>query len=422
MNPEILALIPARGGSKSIPRKNIRPFGGHPLIAYSIAAGLQAQAITRVIVSTDDEEIATIARQYGAEILFLRPAEFAQDTTADLPVFEHALGWLAENENYRPEIVVQLRPTSPIRPRDCVDNAIRLLLEHPEADSVRGVVPSGQNPYKMWRLNPDGCMTPLLTVTGLPESYNAPRQALPPTYWQTGHIDVIRVATIFEKKSLSGDAILPLIIDPKYTIDIDTLNDWAQAEWLIAQGDLPMVIPGRSKRPLPHKITLVVFDFDGVMTDNHAWVDQDGREAVMVSRADGMGISLLKKAGIPAIVLSTETNPVVATRCQKLKIPVVQGLVDKTSALREWLHQHHLDPAGVIYLGNDINDLPCFPLVSCAVAVADAHPEVLTRADLVLSHNGGQGAVRELCELLLKNSGVISTTAEESYRRAYSIE
>src|SRR5512136_1890381 len=296
--PEVLALIPARGGSKSIPRKNIRSFAGHPLTAYSIAAGLQAETVTRVIVSTDDEQIAAVARQYGAETPFLRPAELAQDNTTDLPVFEHALGWLAEHENYRPEVVVQLRPTSPIRPPDCVDGAVRLLLTHPEADSVRGVVPSGQNPHKMWRISADGRMTPLLTVEGLAEPYNAPRQSLPPTYWQTGHIDAIRVATIYDQKSLSGNIILPLIIDPQYTIDIDTLNDWRRAEWLIAQGDLPMVTPGKTKRPVPKRVTLVVFDFDGVMTDNHAWVDQDGREAVMVNRGDGMGISLLRKAGI----------------------------------------------------------------------------------------------------------------------------
>jgi YrbI family 3-deoxy-D-manno-octulosonate 8-phosphate phosphatase len=426
--PEILALIPARGGSKSIPRKNILPFAGHPLIAYSIAAGLQAQTVTRVIVSTDDEEIAAVAREYGAETPFLRPAEFAQDNTTDLPVFEHALGWLAEHENYRPEVVVQLRPTSPIRPPDCVDGAVRLLLEHPEADSVRGVVPSGQNPHKMWRIGPDGRMRPLLTVDGLAEPYNAPRQALPPTYWQTGHIDAIRTAISTAQKTLSGEVILPLIIDPQYTIDIDTLNDWRRAEWLIAQGNLPMVTPGSSNgaprrpRTMPQKVSLVVFDFDGVMTDNHAWVDQDGREAVMVNRGDGMGIGLLRKAGIPAVVLSTETNPVVTARCKKLQLPVVQGLHDKTSTLRAWLETHAVDPAGTIYVGNDINDLPCFPLVSFAVAVADSHPEVLAQADLVLACKGGQGAVRELCELVLRNNGAISTTAEETYRKVYSIK
>jgi CMP-N-acetylneuraminic acid synthetase len=113
---EVLALIPARGGSKGIPRKNIRDFSGYPLIAWSIAAAKQSELVTRVIVSTDDEEIAAVARAWGAETPFLRPAEFAEDKTTDLPVFVHALAWLAENENYRPDVVVQLRPTSPIRP------------------------------------------------------------------------------------------------------------------------------------------------------------------------------------------------------------------------------------------------------------------------------------------------------------------
>src|SRR5512140_2890543 len=107
--PEVLAIIPARGGSKGIPRKNIRNFSGFPLIAWSIAAAKQSESVTRIIVSTDDEEIAAVARECGAETPFLRPAEFAQDQSTDLPLFEHALKWLADNESYRPDVVVQLR-------------------------------------------------------------------------------------------------------------------------------------------------------------------------------------------------------------------------------------------------------------------------------------------------------------------------
>ncbi len=246
---EILALIPARGGSKSIPHKNIRPLAGYPLITYSIAAAKQSNLVTRTIVSTDDDEIAHIAREYGAETPFMRPAEFAQDHTTDFPVFTHALGWLKENEEYQPEVVVQLRPTSPIRPPGCVDQAVQVLLDHPEADSVRGVIPSGQNPYKMWQMSQSGHMTPLLSLPGVAEPFNAPRQALPQTYWQTGHVDAIRTSTIIDKSSLSGDVIYPLQIDPRYAVDIDTLRDWQRAEWLIAQGDLPMVYPGPPQTP-----------------------------------------------------------------------------------------------------------------------------------------------------------------------------
>ena len=158
-----------------------------------------------------DEEIAAMAREWGAETPFLRPAEFSQDKTTDLPVFEHALKWLAENESYGPDVVIQLRPTSPIRPRNCVDAAVRILLEHNDADSVRGIVPSGQNPHKMWRLlaGEHGPMKNLLDVEGIDEPYNAPRQILPPIYWQTGHVDAIRSRTILEGGSMSGGVIYP---------------------------------------------------------------------------------------------------------------------------------------------------------------------------------------------------------------------
>jgi CMP-N-acetylneuraminic acid synthetase len=256
VKPEVLALIPARGGSKGIPRKNIRPFAGYPLISYSIAAALKAKTVTRVIVSTDDEEISEVARRYQAEVPFLRPAEIAEDNTTDFPVFQHALDWLEKNEGYHPEIVVQLRPTSPIRPPDCVDQAVSLLIDHQEADSVRGVVLSGQDPHKMWRINQQGKLVQLLDVPDIKEPYNAPRQSLPKTYWQTGHIDAFRTSTIFGKYSLSGDVILPLLLDSCYTVDIDTLDDWQRAELLVTQrrvvGGFEMVSPDPGQDRFPN--------------------------------------------------------------------------------------------------------------------------------------------------------------------------
>ena len=401
--PEVLAIIPARGGSKGIPRKNIRSFAGYPLVAYSIAAALQARMVTRTLLSTDNEEIANIAHQYGAETPFLRPAELAQDNTTDLPVFQHALNWLAEAEDYHPDVFVQLRPTSPIRPRDCVDNAVRILLEHPEADCVRGVVPAGQNPHKMWRINEqDGRMSPLLTAPGISEPYNAPRQILPPVYWQTGHIDAIRTTTILQKGSMTGDAIYPLILDPRYTVDLDTLNDWSKAEWLVSVTGLDMVIPGKPRRSMPDKIDLLILDFDGVLTDNRVWTDQDGRETVASYRGDSMGLYLLRQAKIEAVVISKEINPVVSARCKKMGIPSLQDIEDKAAALKNLLTERKIDPSHTVYLGNDVNDLPCFPMAGWAVAVADAHPDVIRQADFVLTKNGGHGAVRELCNLVLK--------------------
>jgi YrbI family 3-deoxy-D-manno-octulosonate 8-phosphate phosphatase len=401
---QVLALIPARGGSKGIPRKNIRPFAGYPLIAWSIAAAQQASCVTRIIVSTDDPEIAAVAREHGAETPFLRPAELAQDHTTDLPVFEHALEWLEAMEGYKPEILVQLRPTSPIRPKDCVDSAVKILVEHADADCVRGVVPAGQNPHKMWRFAGDGGpMKPLLQVEGIPEPYNAPRQILPPVYWQTGHIDAIRAATIEQKKSLTGDVIYPLVIDPRYTVDIDNLSDWVKYEALAVSG-LEMVFPGAMKRPMPEKIELIICDFDGVITDNRVWVDQDGRETVAAYRSDSMRVKELRARGIEVMILSSERNPVVAARAKKMGVEAIHdvGLHEKGRVMREVLEQKNVKAENVIYIGNDVNDLPCFEVAGWSVAVADAYPEVIHAADFVLSKPGGHGALRELCDLILK--------------------
>ena len=368
---------------------------------------MQAKTVTRVIVSTDDREIADVARQCGAEAPFLRPAEFAQDNSTDLPLFQHALRWLDEHEGYKPEVVVQLRPTSPLRPRDCVDRAVNSLLAHPDADSVRGVVAAGQNPHKMWVLSgEDAPMKNLLSVPGLAEPYNAPRQSLPPIYWQTGHIDAIRRETILQKGSMSGERIYPLVIDTRYTVDIDNLNDWARYEAMVYAGSLDIVSPGRVRRPRPEKVKLIVSDFDGVFTDNRVWTDQHGKESVAGSRSDGLRIRELREQGIEVLILSSEENPVVVARAKKLGIEAVQetDTRKKGEALKNLLARKGVEPSHVIFMGNDVNDLPCFEIAGWSVAVADAYPEVLRAADHVLQSAGGHGAPRELFDLVLNKS------------------
>lgn len=225
---EVLAIVPARAGSKGLPGKNVLPFLGRPLVAWSVEAGLQARLVDRVIVTTDGEAIAEAARAAGAEVPFVRPAELAGDLVRDLPVFEHALAWLLEHEGYVPDVVVQLRPTSPIRPRGLVDDAIERLLARPDADSLRAVCPVLHPPYKMWRIE-DDTLQPLLD-SGVPEQHDAPRQALPVTYLQSGLLDVIRTRTITELHSMSGSRIVPLVLDPVLDADID---DQRSLEWAI---------------------------------------------------------------------------------------------------------------------------------------------------------------------------------------------
>lgn len=400
-------MVQARGGSKGLPRKNVRLLDGHPLVAYSVASGRAARSVSRLIVSTDDEEIAEIARQYGAEAPFMRPRNLAEDDTPDFPVFEHALAWLAEHEDYRPEIVVQLRPTTPFRPRGMIDQAVDILLADAEADCVRGVTEPKQTPYKMWRPGPHGTLLPLME-TGFAEPYNMPRQLLPQAWWQTGHIDAIRTRTIVEGGSLTGKRVRPILIDNKYCVDIDTLADFDLAERACAQKQLDIDVPqpiggGGPVRAWPPQIALLVFDFDGVFTDNRVMVFDDGREAVLCNRGDGMGLSLLRKAGLPMVVLSTEENTVVAARCHKLELEYYQGLADKRTALVQLAAERNIPLEQVVYVGNDINDLACMNAVGFSIAVADAHAMVLSQADLVLANPGGQGAVREVCDSLLQH-------------------
>ena len=238
---EVLALIPARGGSKALPRKNVRLLAGKPLIAHSIGHALAAETVTRTIVSTDDEEIAEAARAAGAEVPFMRPAELAQDDSRDLGVFQHALLWLHENEGYSPELVVHLRPTHPVRRVERIDEAVWALAADPSADSLRSVSAPEQTPYKMWRVA-GGYLEPLLEVEGLPDAHSRPRQLLPEVWWQNGYVDVVRTQTIIELESMTGVRILPFVVDEP-TVEIDYEDALKRAEELLhgASGELPSV-------------------------------------------------------------------------------------------------------------------------------------------------------------------------------------
>lgn len=224
-----LALIPARGGSKGIPRKNIAPVGGRPLIAWSIEHALSARLVERVIVSTDDDEIARVARECGAEVPFRRPEELSGDVVLDLPVFEHALRWLEEHEGYRPDLIVHLRPTAPLRPAGQIDEMLELLERHPAADSVRSVSHPGPHPWRMFTIDVDGFLRPLL-----PEVHATPyllrRQELPDVYWYNAVTDVTRRRTILEKHSMTGDRILPHVVDSRWVVDIDEPDDLVLAD------------------------------------------------------------------------------------------------------------------------------------------------------------------------------------------------
>ena len=230
---EVLALIPARSGSKSVIDKNIREVAGKPLLAWSVEHARQSSRINRVIVSTDSEKYADIARQAGAEVPFIRPAEYATDIALDLDVFKHALTWLAEHENYHPDIIVQLRPTYPKRNSADINNMVDMLIADHEADSVRSIALATEVPYKMWlsanRSDNSESRFPIRPlITEIPECYNMPRQELPTVYYQNACIDVMRASTVLEKNSMTGTKILGYLMNENF--DIDTEIELLKAE------------------------------------------------------------------------------------------------------------------------------------------------------------------------------------------------
>lgn len=244
----VLALIPARGGSKGIPRKNVMEIGGKPLIAWSIQHALDSARIDRVVVSTDDEEIASVATASGAEVPFLRPSEYAQDLSPDIDAFRHALEFLSRSEGYEPDIVVHLRPTGPVRYVEDIDAAVDLLASHPEADAVRSVSLVHQTPYKMWRLAEDGTMDPLLRLPDVPDCQSQPRQLLPLVHWQNGYVDALRPRAVLEQGSMWGERVLAFVVDTP-PFELDYPDDIARVEHALrclADGiELPKEQPGR---------------------------------------------------------------------------------------------------------------------------------------------------------------------------------
>ncbi|WP_459799533.1 N-acetylneuraminate synthase family protein [Herbidospora sp. RD11066] len=370
----VLAVVPARGGSVGVPLKNLERVGGIPLVSRAVSALVRAGSVDTVVVSTDHEGIAAAAEAAGAQIVD-RPADIAGATASSESAVLHALSALGET----PEIVLLVQATSAfIDPAD-IDAAVAKV-ESGEAD----VVFSGLETYEfLWTeggagINHDPATRPR-------------RQDREPHYRETGAFYVMRADGFKEAGHRFFGTVTVQPVKSATAHEIDTPEDLEIVRALAHVVD----------QPLPIDVDAVVTDFDGVHTDDRAFVDSEGREMVAVSRADGMGVSLLLRAGIKVLVLSTEQNPVVAARARKLGVPVLQGLSAKSNALADWLAIEGLDPERVAYVGNDVNDLGCMALVGWPVAVPGSNPQVLKAARVVLTQSGGDGAVRELADRVL---------------------
>lgn len=233
INNKIYSLIPARGGSKSIPMKNLIPLMGRPLLSYSVTTSLNCPLIQRTFVSTDSPRIRSVALSLGAEAPFLRPRRISGDRATDIQAFLHWLQFLQKTEGEVPSIIVHLRPTSPLRTQKFVRDGIRLLQKNPRADSVRSVEVANKHPFKMWSLKDNGFLEPL--IKGSTEKSNLPRQRLPTAYVQTGTLDVLRTSSLLKWNSMTGKKVLPILTPLGQSVDIDSYEDLHYADFLLQQ-------------------------------------------------------------------------------------------------------------------------------------------------------------------------------------------
>lgn len=401
--PTVVAVIPARGGSKGVPAKNLAAVGGIPLVARAVRECRAARLVTDVVVSTDDSGIAAAARGAGA-VVVRRPGDIAGDTATSEAAVLHAMDAYESEHGTRVDAVLLVQCTSPFLVREDIDETAAAIVEG-GADSALTVAPFHGF---VWRdadpaagADPVAGDAPATPSGGFgvnhDKSFRPRRQDRPQDLLETGAVYAMDAAGF----RVSGHRFFGrtelVRTDPARVLEIDDPHDLARARALAPLLDAPR--PGAL--PVREDIDAVVLDFDGTQTDDRVLIDADGREVVAVHRGDGLGIAALRDAGLKLLILSTEQNPVVAARARKLRIPVLHGIDRKDIALKQWCEEQDVAPERVLYVGNDVNDLPCFDLVGWPVAVSGAHDIVRGAARAVTATPGGSGAIREIASWLL---------------------
>ncbi|RMB87792.1 N-acylneuraminate cytidylyltransferase [Streptomyces shenzhenensis] len=430
----VLAVIPARGGSKGVPAKNLAPVGGVPLVARAVHACRSSRLVTDVVVSTDDQAIAAAARQAGAEVV-LRPAAIAGDTATSEAAVLHAMDAHEALHGTAVDVVLLVQCTSPFLFREDVDGVAAAVVEN-GADTAVTVAPfhgfiwrdAGDDPVAVEpaREQTAGGATRVTHSTATEggygvnhdKSFRPRRQDRPQDLLETGAAYAMDAAGFREHRHRFFGHTELVRTDPARVLEIDDPHDLARARALapLFDAELPQdfdsaqaggtpvgtsAADSPAHLPAAEDIDAVVLDFDGTQTDDRVQIDADGREFVTVHRGDGLGIAALRRSGLKMLILSTEQNPVVAARARKLQIPVLHGIDRKDLALKQWCEEQGIAPERVLYVGNDVNDLPCFALVGWPVAVASAHDVVRGAARAVTTVAGGDGAIREIASWIL---------------------
>ncbi|SEE46592.1 3-deoxy-D-manno-octulosonate 8-phosphate phosphatase, YrbI family [Streptomyces sp. 2112.3] len=394
--PTVVAVIPARGGSKGVPAKNLAAVGGVPLVARAVRECRAARLVTDVVVSTDDAGIAAAARGAGA-VVVRRPGDIAGDTATSEAAVLHAMDAYEAEHGARVDAVLLVQCTSPFLAREDIDGVAAAVVEG-GADSALTVAPFHGF---VWR-DAEPAVGGATAADGghgvnHDKSFRPRRQDRPQDLLETGAAYAMEAAGFRAGGHRFFGRTELVRTDPARVLEVDDPHDLARARALapLLDAERPGALPTRDD------IDAVVLDFDGTQTDDRVLIDADGREIVAVHRGDGLGIAALRRAELKLLILSTETNPVVAARARKLQVPVLHGIDRKDLALKQWCEEAGVDPARVLYVGNDVNDLPCFDLVGWPVAVAGAHDVVRGAARALTATPGGSGAIREIAAWLL---------------------
>lgn len=397
-----------------MPAKNLAPVGGVPLVARTVRECRATRLVTDVVVSTDDAAIAAAAREAGAEVV-LRPAAIAGDKSSSEAAVLHALDAHEALQGAAVDAVLLVQCTSPFIVREDIDGVVDAIVEK-GADTALTVAPfhgfvwrdaddEPAAPAAVERASVEGgtdtLVAPAATSGGYgvnhDKSFRQMRQDRPQDLLETGAVYAMDASGFREAKHRFFGRTELVRTDPARVLEIDDPHDLSRARALAPLFDANR--PG--SLPTAEDIDAVVLDFDGTQTDDKVLIDSDGREFVTVHRGDGLGIAALRKSGLPLLILSTEQNPVVAARARKLQIPVLHGIDRKDLALKQWCEEQGIAPERVLYVGNDVNDLPCFGLVGWPVAVASAHDAVRGAARAVTTLPGGDGAIREIATWIL---------------------
>jgi len=389
MDKKIVAIIPARGGSKGLPRKNVLPLMGKPVISYIIEAAQLSEYINKVIVSTDDPEIAHASRSYGAQVIE-RPTEISGDSASSESALLHVLHYLEKTESYKPDLIVFLQCTSPLTQPEDIDGTISMLLLN-QADTALTV---SENYSFLWRNDSNA------NAVGVnhDKTQRLPRQQRQPDFIETGAIYVMNAKGFFEAKHRFFGKTVMYEVPKERCFEIDDAKDFKIIESIMDTQSMHFSLCDRAQ-----KIKLVICDVDGVLTDGGMFYSEIGDELKKFNTRDGIGLELLRESGILTAIMTKENTALVERRAKKLKIDYLyQGIFDKGKALFELAGAAGVTLESICYVGDEINDIEALRKVGLACCPADACDAVREICHHRLAMRGGEGCIRELAELIIK--------------------